>query len=75
MSHLPGIVLLSKRGSRTLTCVLQSERTLKARSHVFRFQCASIANRIECALDAHRLRSHGTTGKQIRSELWRAWVS
>ena len=26
---------------------------LKVRSHVIRFQCASEANRIECASDAH----------------------
>ena len=30
---------------------------------VIRFRCASEANRIECVSDAHRSRSHGTTGK------------
>ena len=42
---------------------------------VIRFQCSSEANRIECTSDAHWSHSHGTTGNQIRSELWRAWVS
>ena len=45
-----------------------NHRYFKARSHEAccnSFQCASEANRIEYALDTHRLRSHGTTGKQI----------
>ena len=42
---------------------------------VIQFRCASKANRIECASDAHWLRSHGSTSKQIRSELWWACVS
>ena len=60
-----------------LDCGLLSKplRRVHMKLVVIRFRCASEANRIECALDAHQSRSHGTTGKQIRSELWQAWVS
>ena len=51
------------------------EKCFKGRSHEARCNLVSMRIQSECASDAHRSRSHGTTSKQIRSELWRAWVS